>query len=237
MKKGATLVELIVVITVAGILASAFAITIVPHMNAFFYYPQNIRVGNAAADALEIMLEGDSRAKGLRFTGPPCVIGGGGGGGSTITAASATSLTYHYVDADYCGSGAARTSHTVVLTYDSTNHVVTRAIDGGSAENIPNYVPNDSDINFDPPSGVNFFRYFNNEGTEMIGLGISVTAIYRVDVTMVSASGSGQVQQNAGRSQLKSGVEIKRYTAPPTACVGSGGACTAHSQCCNGVCS
>jgi prepilin-type N-terminal cleavage/methylation domain-containing protein len=235
-RRGFTLVEIVTVITVTGILAAAVAVTIVPQMNTFFYFPQNMRVGSAAADALDIMLEGDIRAKGLRYTGPPCEIGGAGGGGSTITAASATSLTYHYVDADSCGTGAARLSHTVVLAYDSTDHVITRAIDGGSAENIPSYVPDDSDINFDPPSGVSFFRYFNNEGSEMTGLGITTTAIYRVDITMIAASGSGQVQHNAGRSALKTGVEIKRYADPPTACGGSGAACTAHSQCCAGLC-
>jgi prepilin-type N-terminal cleavage/methylation domain-containing protein len=209
--RGFTVVETIIVIAVTAILAVAFSVSFVPMMNSFFYLPQATRVNMAAADLMQVLLEGDHLAEGLRFTGPPCAVGGGGGGGSTITAASATSITYNYVDSDYCGSGAARTSHTVVLTLDTANDVVTRAIDGGASQNVPGYVTTGSEIDFNAPSGTNFFTYYDAAGADL-GATPVVTSIYRVDVNVVATSGSGDVRHNSGQIRLESGVEIKRYT-------------------------
>jgi prepilin-type N-terminal cleavage/methylation domain-containing protein len=209
-EKGFTLIEMIIVIAITGILAVAFSSTFVPLMNLLFYYPQSTRVNAAGAELLDIIFEGDHLAKGLRFTGPPCTIGGGGGGGSTITAASSTSVTYNYIDSDYCGGTAARTSHTVVLTYDAGNEVVTRAIDGGSTLNIPSYVGNSSDINFST-AGVNFFTYYDAAGADL-GATPTVGNIMRVDVNVIADSGSGEVRHNAGQIRLETGAEIKRYT-------------------------
>ncbi len=217
--------ELVIVMTVVAILASAFSAVMVPQMNVFFYYPQSSRVNNAAADLLDIIIEGDSktasglisgatdRVRGLRFTNPACYVPNSGTGGDSITAASASSLTYQFNDYDSCGpNSTGRVSHTVVISYDSANHIVTRTVDGGTAIAIPYYAVVGSDIKFDPPSGTNFFRYYGSAGTELSS-SPTVTSIYRVDITVIATSGSGQVKHNAGQILLKSGVEIKRYVA------------------------
>ena len=71
-KRGVTLVELVIVIAITGILATAFSGVFVPLVNGFFFYPQSSRVNNATANLLEIVIEGDDKAKGLRYAGPPC---------------------------------------------------------------------------------------------------------------------------------------------------------------------
>jgi len=211
-QKGFTLVETIIVIVIIGILGRGFSTIMVPMMNFLFYFPESSRVNTAAADLLQTITEGDINVRGLRFTGPPCSIGGGGGGGSTITAATTTSLTYNYADAEYCGSGAARTAHTVVLTIDTVNQVVTRTLDGGSAVNVPDYATTASGIQFDPPGGgVNFFHYYDAAGTDL-GATPVVTSIYRVDINVIATSGSGKVTHDAGQIRLKTGVDIHRYT-------------------------
>lgn len=214
-KAGWTIIELIVVLTVAGILASAFTMTMVPLFNVIFNFPQTTRVQNAAADLLQIIVEGDSQAKGLRYTGPSCVVGGAGGGGSMITVASASgdvaTLEYNYGDSEYCGSGA-RISHTVVLTYDRSLGTVTRAIDGGTAVNIPSYVSSSSDVSFSVSGGgTDLFHYFDSAGTDL-GAAPTVTDIARVDIDVIASSGTGTVQFNSTQIRLKTGVEIKRYT-------------------------
>ncbi len=171
-KRGVTLVELVIVIATIGILASAFVGLAVPLTNFFFYYPQATRVNNAANDLIHIILEGDEKAKGLRFTGPSCKIGGAGGGGNSITEASVSgtvsTLTYNYVDAEYCGSAAARVSHSVTLAYDSSTGTVTRSVDGGSADFIPYYVTTTSDIKFQVPgAGSDLFHYFGASGADL----------------------------------------------------------------------
>ncbi len=182
-RAGFTMVELVIVIALIGILASAFVGVLVPMMNFFFYYPESSRVNSAAADLMEIILEGDDQARGLRYAGLSCDIGGGGGGASGITAATSSgstqTLTYNYVDSDYCGSSAARVSHTVTLVYDSSTGTVTRAIDGGSASVIPKYVGSASDINFTiPGGGTQLFRYFSINADDMGTAPLSATIGY-----------------------------------------------------------
>jgi hypothetical protein len=189
----------------------AFSRIMVPMMNFYFYYPENLRVMNAGADVLQIILEGDEQAEGLRFAGQPCAIPTGGS--SHITAATATTLTYNYIKADSCGTGGTA-STSVALTYvpGAGNQIVTRSINAGPAVEIPSYATNASGIEINPPSATNFFRYYDSAGTEMTGAGIVLANIYRVDITVNATSGTGFVHQSAGQILLKAGVEIKRYT-------------------------
>ena len=216
--------EVVIVIAVVAILASAFSSVMIPMMNFYFYYPQSSRVNNAGADVLDAIIEGDGKltaglisgtndpVRGLRFAGPPCNIPTSGTGGDTITAASADSITYQYANADSCGTNTTgRISHTVVLSYDSVNHVVTQSVDGAAATVIPYYASSASEIKIDPPAGNNFFRYFDAAGTDL-GATPLVTNIMRVDITVNATSGTGQVEYAAGQILLKAGVEIKRYT-------------------------
>lgn len=170
-RRGVTLIELTIVVAVIGILASAFVSIAVPIIKFYFYYPHMSRVNDAAADLMKIIIEGDAKARGLRFAGPACKIGGVGGG-NNITAASTSgtvsTLTYNYSGADYCGSGAPRLSHTVTLTYDSSTGKVTRAIDGAAAQPVPDYAGLSSDIRFSVPGGgADLFHYFSADGTDL----------------------------------------------------------------------
>ncbi len=211
-ENGVTLVEVAIVISIVAILASAFVTTMVPMMNFFFYHPESSRVNKAAADVLDIILDGDAKAKGLRFTGPPCVVPTGGS--DTITTATASTLTYNYALSDTCGTGGT-SSVSVAIVYDSGSHTVTRSVNGGTAEVIPYYATSASGIKIDPPASTNFFRYYDAADTELSSTP-TVTAIMRVDVTVNATSGTGAGQGSpetaAGQILMKGGTAIKRYT-------------------------
>ena len=207
LQRGVTIMEVVIVITVTAILASAFSSVMVPMMNLYFYFPESSRVNNAAVDLLDILIEGDKNARGLRFAGQPCAIPIGGS--STITTATASTLTYYYSLSENCGTDGF-SFNSVDLVYDSDAHIVTRSINGGPAEAIPYYATSDSGIHFDPPDSTDFFRYYDAAGTELLA---NQTDAERVDITVTATSGSGRVEHDAGQISLKSGVEIKRYTA------------------------
>ena len=192
-ENGSTLIELVMTMVIAGILAGAFVTLAIPQINLFFFLPQRIRVYNAVSDLLDTVLEGDASAKGVRFA-------------QTITAATATSLSYTYTT-------PGLVAHTVVLNYDASSHTVTRTVDGGTAANIPYYLNAASGILADPLE-TNFFRYYAYGGAEMIGGGIVPANIYLVSLAVAVKTGSGKVTESEGMASMKSGVEIKHYGLP-----------------------
>ena len=193
--RGFTLVELIVILLVASIAASAFVGLMIPQANLFFFLPQRIRVQSTASDLLDILFDGDNSARGLRYATPTTST-------NAVTAASGSSLTYTY-------RGADLVNHTVVLTYNAGNRTVTRQIDGGSTPTIPYYATAASGILTDPAE-TNFFRYYDSAGAELTGV-IPVANIFRVDVPVKVSSGSGAVKGSEGNIRMKSGVEIKDF--------------------------
>ena len=195
-QKGLTLIELVMVLVIAGILASAFVALMIPQMNLFFFLPQRMRVQNTASDLLDVMIEGDNQARGLRYAGPTSAA-------VAIPSASAASLTYNYVDSDL-------TAHNVILTYQSASHTVTRQMDGGAAQTVPYYATASAGILINPAE-TNFFRYYTSAGAEMTGGGIVPANIYRVDIAVTARSGSGKVTESEGNILMKSGTEIKHY--------------------------
>ena len=212
--RGITILETVNVIAVVGIMASALFTVYIPQMNTIFYFPVAQRVNDTAADLMEIIFEGNRSARGLRFTGPACTIPTGGS--ASITAATRSggveTLTYRYADYTQCGSQAGSDADIdVALSYDSSTHLITRAVNGGSAVNIPYYAKSSADFKIDPID-TNFFRFYDSAGTEMSSFPLTLANIYRVDVAYKVTTGSANVKHNAGSVYLKSGVEIKRYT-------------------------
>lgn len=194
--RGFTLIEFVMIIVIASILATAFVSLMIPQVNLFFFLPQRIRIQSTAADVLDILLDGDNNARGLRYASPTTTS-------NAITAANANSLTYTY-------RGTDLVNHTIVLTYNSANHTVTRQIDGGSVQTIPYYATASSSILIDPAE-TNFFRYYDVSGTEFSPLVATLPNIYRVDVPIKVSSGSGKVTESEGNVRMKSGTEIKHY--------------------------
>ena len=203
------------VIVLAGILASAFLGLTVPQINLFFYLPERMRVQNACADLLDIIVLGDSKAKGLSFARP--IISTSATATCGLTAAfngagsdPRSGLTYTYQDKDL-----ATTSHTIVLKYFLASHTVTRSIDGGADTLIPYYASSASGTKFDPLE-TNFFRFWTYGGgtpAEITGTlsAVQVETVYRVDIPVNATSGNAAVKSSAGSIQMKADVDIKHY--------------------------
>lgn len=214
-RRGFTLAESIMVAVVVAICTAAFVGLCAPEINLYFFLPERMRVQNACSDLLDIIVNGDSQAKGLRFAAPisgtsatvTCGLTAASNDGSGTKNAS---LTYTYNATD-------GTTHTVVLTYTAASHSVTRTIDGGAANVIPSYAVSTGGIKFDPLENNNFFRFWTYGGgtpAELTGTTLTaaqIDTIYRVDIPLIASSGTGAVSSSSGQVPMKTEVEIKHY--------------------------
>ncbi|HTL70511.1 MAG TPA: type II secretion system protein [Candidatus Eisenbacteria bacterium] len=197
-RPGFTLIELIVTMVIISVLASAFVAVAAPQINLFFFLPQRLRVQSAGTDLLDIILDGDIGARGLRFAGPTASA-------SAITAATASSLTYTYADDD-------QTAHTVTFTFSPATEQLTRSVDGAAAQTVPYYARTAAGFAVSAAE-TNFFRYYDQAGTEFTPVAATLGNIYRVDVAVRVRSGSGAVAESEGGIVLKSGTDIKHFIA------------------------
>jgi prepilin-type N-terminal cleavage/methylation domain-containing protein len=214
-KDGFTLTESIVTAVIVAICTAAFVGLCAPEINLYFFLPERMRVQNACADLLSIIVNGDDKAKGLRFASP--IVSASATVTCGLTAASNdgagtgnASLTYTYNATD-------GTTHTVALAYNAASDTITRSIDGGSAAVIPYYATTGAGVKFTPLENNNIFRFWTYGGGTPVELtGTTLTAaqidtIYRVDVPIVASSGNGAVKSSAGQVPMKTEVEIKHY--------------------------
>jgi len=115
-KKAFTLIELIMVIAIIGILSLTGAWILTYFVQNSVYIPNQLNTDMAANEALKIMVEGDSTAKGLRFSK----------GVSTI--ASNNQFTFTNQD-----------GQTIVYTLNTGTNILYRSINGGANAQIPYY--------------------------------------------------------------------------------------------------
>ena len=146
---GFTAIELIIVIVLCGVLASAFVALAAPQIHLFLVMPQRLRAYQAAADLLDIIVEGDEAVPGLRYA-------------RYLRDESAGNLTdddtLTYVARDNNTDEKVR----VTLQYDAANKIMTRSVNGGTPEPIPYYLKSGSGLQLTQGvQGAGIFRYIN----------------------------------------------------------------------------
>ena len=67
-RKGFTLIELIMVMAIIGVLSASGAYVMIYVVKNSVFIPNQLNMNMMASDALDIMIEGDTTAKGLRFS-------------------------------------------------------------------------------------------------------------------------------------------------------------------------
>ncbi|MCX5701196.1 MAG: type II secretion system protein [Candidatus Omnitrophica bacterium] len=190
--KGFTLIELVILMLIIGILAAVGSSIIISVVQNAMYASKTLNMDMLAQDALDIIIDGDNLAKGLRF--------------STVTlpavpGASGNTVTYTYTDSIL---------HTVTITLNTVTHTLTRQIDGGAVNAFP-YYASSSGIEFYP--GLNGFLFFFRTADIGAGEGIPSLAsqVRRIEVNLVARTGSGSFSDWQGRTELKSSVRINVF--------------------------
>jgi prepilin-type N-terminal cleavage/methylation domain-containing protein len=180
-RRGFTFIEAITVIIIITILASAAAVLFFDFIKNSVFLPNKLNIEMLAKDALDIMVEGDSNAKGLRFS-------------KAIT--NAQSNRVDFVNQD---------NQTVYYRWDTGTNKLYRSISSGPEQNLP-YYSAPSGISIAGKSGVMFSYYDINEIATSVPINVR-----RIKITLVAKTGSGSYSDWQGQSEQSSSVAVKKF--------------------------
>jgi prepilin-type N-terminal cleavage/methylation domain-containing protein len=172
-KKAFTLIELIMVMAIIGILAVAGAWIMTYFVENSVYIPNQLSADLTANEALKIMVEGDSTAKGLRFTQ----------GVTAITSNNNFTFTN-------------QTGQSINYTLNTGTNLLFRSINGGTAAQIPYY----AGVNIFGQSGSLFTYYDAGEVVTAVPANVRRIAINLIAQTGNGSFSSWQGQSTQSTS-------------------------------------
>ena len=154
--KGFTLVELIMTISLLGIMAAVSGSMIVSLMQMSVYAPRQTKAREVAQEALDVMIEGDSRVRGMRFS-------------NKVVEATDGAFTYEYGYPTYSEKRKVRLSwdgSKLYSQYSDYGDMVTGLGDFGPNEVIPYIATGDIQIKQRVVSGSArpIFKYYKQNG-------------------------------------------------------------------------
>ena len=156
-----TLIELIMVIAIIGVLSVSGAWLMVYFVRNSAYIPNQLNTDMAASDALKIMIEGDSQAKGLRF--------------SRLISAIPSNNQITFTNQD---------GQSISYRLDTGTNSLYRSISGGAEAQIPYYA---TGVSITGKSGTLFTYYDVNEAVTAVAANVRRIAI---DLIVKTGSGS-----------------------------------------------
>jgi len=182
LKKGFTLIELIMLIAIIGILAGSGAWLMFHTIKNSVFIPNQLNMDKLASDALSIMIDGDSQAKGLRFSR---VI---------------TGMLPNQVDFTIKND----LGNDVAISYRLTAGVLSRRIGAlGTYAPLPYY----SGIAILSGKSNTLFTYYN--ATE--GMPLTAADVRRIQINLIAKTGSGLYNDWQGSSERATSVAVKRF--------------------------
>lgn len=188
--RGFTLIELVMVILITSALALAGVHIMQFVVRNSFYLPNQMQADLVAAEALEIIVEGDGQAKGLRFC-------------KAVLIATATQV-------QVTNQGVLTNLDNQTITYDLTGGILTRKIDAaGAATRIPYFMATDMVISGAGAGGVLFTYYDANDAllTQPISEA-NLLNIRRINIDLRAQNGAGSSDRYEGTSQQSTSVKV-----------------------------
>ncbi|MDD5431718.1 MAG: hypothetical protein PHO70_01855 [Candidatus Omnitrophica bacterium] len=180
--KGFSTIELVVIISIIGIIAAVTTSIIISSLQGLVYTPNNLNMDMLVQDALDKIVDGDNLAGGLRFC-------------KNITAFSPNSITF-----------TDQNSKTVIITLDTGTNKLTRTINA-VADNTFLYYQGSSTIKITTGRNGALFLYYNSsEGTP-----VSASAIRRIAINLIAYTGSGTFVNWQGKAEYTTSVWTPRF--------------------------
>lgn len=180
-KRAFTLIELIMVIMIIGVLSVSGAWLMVYFVRNSVYIPNQLNTDMLASDALKIMIEGDSSAKGLRFS-------------RAITA----------IPSNYQMTFTNQDTQSISYRMDTGTNKLYRSINGALEAQIPYYAV--SGVSITGKSGALFTCYDANEAVTAVAANVR-----RIAINLITSTGSGSFDDWQGQSGQGSAIAVKKF--------------------------
>lgn len=179
-RRAFTFIEIIMTIAIIGILAGSGAWLMANTIKNSVFIPNQLNMDKLVNDALNIMIEGDGQAKGLRFS-------------RKITAT--TAIRVDFIDGD---------GKTVYFRLDAGTGKLYRSISGAAEAAIPAY-SSIAGITMSGKSGTLFTYYGANEAVPA-----TAADTRRVRIILIAQTGTGLYNDWEGSSEQASSVNMAR---------------------------
>ncbi len=179
-KKAFTLIEILMVIAIIGILAGSGAWLMANTIKNSVFIPNQLNMDKLAKDALDIMVEGDSQAQGLRFS-------------RAITAIAANRV-------DFIDGG----SKTVYFRLDTTTSKLYRSINGAVEVALP-YYSGLAGIAIAGKAGTLFTYYDSNDAVTAV-----LANVRRIQMILIAKTGSGLYNDWQGSSEQATSIAVNK---------------------------
>jgi len=180
LKRSFTFIELIMAIAIIGILAGAGAWIVAYTVKNSVFIPNQLNMDKLVNDALDIMIEGDNQARGLRFS-------------RVISAIAANRVDF--VDGD---------GKTVYFRLDTGTSKLYRSINGAAEVALP-YYSDITGITMNGKSGT-FFTYYNSADL----VTATAANVRRIRMILIAKTGTGLYNDWQGSSEQATSIAVKK---------------------------
>jgi len=179
--RGFTLIEIVMTILIVGVIAVAGIDLMRFTIQNTFFLPNQLQADLVAAEALEIMVEGDSQAEGLRFC-------------QAVTTATASQVVVTNQNAQ-------------TITYNLSGGILYRTIAPGAAAKIPYYVASNMVISGGGTASA-LFTYYDSTDTVMTVPVATPANIHRIRIDLIAQQGTGSVDKFQGSSDQSTAINV-----------------------------
>jgi len=179
-KKAFTLIELLMVIAIIGILAGSGAWLVANTVKNSVFIPNQLNMDKLAKDALDIMIEGDNQAMGLRFS-------------RAISAVNANRVDF--ID------GASKT---VYFRLDTVGNKLYRSINGAAEVALP-YYSGLAGISITGKAGTLFTYYDSTDAVTAVPANVR-----RVQMILIAKTGTGLYNDWEGSSEQATAIAVEK---------------------------
>lgn len=195
LKKGFTLIELIMIMVIVGVLAGSGAWLMTNTIQNSVFIPNQLNMDKLASDALNIMVEGNAR----RNAGGTLLSGTGGlRFAKAISAISPTQLTFENQE----GPNGSPNGISVTYRWDTGQNRLFRTVGLIPEAQIPAYSANMPGVTLNGS-----FTYFDANGAET-----AVAANVRlIRMILIAQTGNGEYNSWQGSSEQATAIAVKKF--------------------------